>query len=110
MKAASGDGRPGKRTKARVRARAFVLPNCSDGLELDAMPRYHNSHPAGSPRETENFHIVRSDTFKGSWRGVYKVSPDGSCHLLGRTVKWEPLALVRSRALARLGGAQEVRP
>lgn len=59
---------------------------------------------------SENFLVVRSDTFKGSWQGLYKVSSDGSCRLWQRTVRWEPRAAIRARVSASLGSGKGVQP
>ncbi len=48
-------------------------------------------------------HLVRARTGSGEWAGVYVVSPDGGCHLLGRTTRWEPLKAVRARVNSYLG-------
>lgn len=65
----------------------------------------HESCPSGSQNEQRtDIHIARADTSHGSWAGVWVVSPNGGCHLLGRTTRWEPRAAIHARVSASLGG------
>jgi hypothetical protein len=73
----------------------------------------HESRPAGS-REVKQEgsgrrqHVVRSDTFKGGWAGIYVVDADGTARLWERSIRYEPLAVVRARVHASLGGGRKV--
>lgn len=74
------------------------------------MPKYyHNSRP-NIHRNAENFHrqhVVRSDTFKGGWAGVYDVDKHGTATLWSRRTRYEPLSVVRARVNASLGGRRK---
>ena len=70
--------------------------------------RYHESRSTGSHSvSTSTPHLVRSDTSSGAWAGLYEVTPDGGCQLLGRTARWEPLKAVRARVSTALGVRRE---
>jgi hypothetical protein len=68
----------------------------------------HESRPAGS-REVKHEgsghrqHVVRSDTFKGGWAGVYEVDEHGNATLWSRRTRYEPLSVVRARVNDLLG-------
>jgi hypothetical protein len=67
----------------------------------------HESRPVNS-RKVQNTPItVRSNTSSGTFGSVYVVEPDGSARLWERCTRWEPRALVRSRAAAALGVRKE---
>lgn len=72
----------------------------------------HESCPVNSRKvkhegSAHRQHVVRSDTFRGGWAGIYIVDSEGNAHLWERKSRYEPRALARSRAFAALGVRRE---
>lgn len=55
-------------------------------------------------------HLVRSDTSRGGWATFYTVDSEGNAILWERQTRYEPMASIRARVSASLGGGKGVRP